>query len=94
MKAIEFNGKNFGILSWQIGWCSIECPYCNLYHSQSFLFDLERDKSEYTGKCERCGEKAKILMGTKEQNNKLMDIFERNCKRFMADGNTTLGEFA
>jgi len=94
IKKIEFNEKNFGVMSMDIGWCNVYCPYCNLYNSRSFLFNLEKGKKEYTGKCERCGEKAIIDMGTIEQNDKLMDTFERSHERLMANGNTTLGEFA
>jgi len=93
MKRIEFNQKNFGILSYNIGWCSINCPYCNKYHSGSFLFDLKPGQKEYIGKCERCGQQAIIDMGTIEQNDKLINYFKKNEEKLNANGNKTLNEF-
>jgi len=93
LKRIEFNLKNFGVLTDAIGWCNVYCPYCSLYHSHSFLFEPVNNQKEYIGKCEKCGEKAVIDMGTIEQNNKMAAIFKQNNLRLKAGGNATIGEF-
>lgn len=94
---IEFNQKNFHLLSGDIGWCRAHCPVCGKYHSQNFLPELERGKKEYSTRCEICKGTVITDMITVEQNDKLVDFFEKDMKEFedrvTRSGNKSLGDW-
>lgn len=58
-----------GVWSDIICWVSFSCPSCNKYHSNSFTFHLEPDKTEYRGRCYHCGEEMRILIPFDVNNN-------------------------
>lgn|SRR3990167_6709134 len=92
-ETIEFNESNFGICGDVIAWASFNCPYCNQYYSQSFLFQAEKGKSEYTGTCHYCRKELKIMMGSIQKNDELISSFELWDKEIMAEGNSVLQRF-
>ena len=75
-----------GMYSEAIAWVNFNCPYCHKYHSNSFLFELEKDKSEYIGICFICNSKLKIKI-PKDVNNELLKIQNENMNRITRNGN-------
>lgn len=61
MKQVVFNEKNFGIWFCGVWSCSVECPYCEKYHSQSFIPNIEKEKSSYITKCNHCKSNVEIV---------------------------------
>ena len=93
MESIEFNESNFGICRDVIAWASFDCPYCNKYYSNSFLFELEKGKSEYIGTCHFCRKELKILMESIQKNDALLRSFILWDKELMTEGNSVLDRF-
>jgi len=92
MKTIEFKEVDWGILTMGMAWTNLYCPYCKKYHSRSFFFEFERDKTEYIGMCQMCKKEIKIIIN-KEENNSIIEAIDKRYNRVMADGNKPLTEF-
>ena len=92
MEEIEFKPDDWGILTMGVVWTNLYCPYCHKYHSNSFLFDLEMDKTEYTGECQICHQKLKIKIN-KDENNALFKAVEKRYRQVIAGKNTPLTNF-
>jgi hypothetical protein len=78
-----------GLCSQIIAWVNFYCPYCKKYHSNSFLFDLEKDKTEYIGICFYCNGRLKIKIPL-ELNNKLYKTQDEYIKKLERGGNQGL----
>jgi hypothetical protein len=65
-------------------WVKFDCPKCGRYNSNSFLFTLERDKTEYMGYCAykdcRVAMRIKVPLAL---NNKIYDKLEADNKEFL-----------
>lgn len=92
MKEIQFKLEDWGILTMGVVWTNIYCPYCKEYNSNSFLFDLEMNRTEYTGKCKHCHRELKIKISEKE-NNALFKGVEKRYREAIAGKNTPLTNF-
>lgn len=92
MKEIQFKEKDWGILTMGIMWTNLYCPYCKKYHSNSFLFDVEKDKTEYIGECEICHENIKIIID-KDKNNALLEAIIQRGREALAGKNSPLTNF-
>ena len=92
MIEVPFKIEDWGILTMGVMWTHLYCPYCKKFRSDSFLFDLETDKTEYIGKCQRCGKEIKILI-SKEENNALVKRVEERYREAIAGKNTPLTNF-
>ena len=90
---IDFKLDDWGILLGGVEWTEIKCPHCKTYHSQNFLFNLEKDKTEYIGNpCNNCGGQVKVKISL-ETNNQLFDYMQKRIARIHGKGNRPLTEF-
>lgn len=78
-----------GMFSQLIAWVNFYCPHCKKYHSNSFLFDLEKDKTEYIGLCCLCNGKLKIKIPL-ELNNEIIRKQRENLLSLERKGSTGL----
>jgi len=90
---IDFKLEDWGILTGGVEWTELKCPHCGKYHSNSFIFTFEKDKTEYVGNsCQHCGGEVKVKIPL-DINNQIYEVLQKRLARLRGNGNRPLTEF-